>query len=266
MGMQHEEALHRLQILIGEDLVPLADSLGINIVTSSGKTNKGWAGHTVERYLGIPLNSSQAPNLGSWELKVVSAVGTSDEFRIKETMKITRIDPVDVDRKPFEDSHLLTKLSKLIAVVREHTPDNSSSKVLGCFTFQLENSEHFRQVKEDYETVQRAIRDNEVLTGKMGVYIQPRTNGPGHGSTSRAFYARKNFVHEMLRLSDSVSAYSNTSFKDCPTHAGKRNAHIREDLDDCMRSLPLNQSGEGRHKCPYCAYEAGYRDGMRSTK
>jgi hypothetical protein len=32
------------------------------------------------------------------------------------------------------------------------------------------------------------------LSGRMGVLIQPRTKGPGHGSTSRAFYARKEFL------------------------------------------------------------------------
>jgi len=32
----------------------------------------------------------------------------------------------------------------------------------------------------------------------MGVLVQPRTKGPGHGSTSRAFYARKIFVAHIL--------------------------------------------------------------------
>ena len=29
-----------------------------------------------------------------------------------------------------------------------------------------------------------------------------------------------------------------------------------------MRRLPENQSGVGRHKCPYCAYREGYRQAM----
>ena len=29
--------------------------------------------------------------------------------------------------------------------------------------------------------------------------------------------------------------------------------------DNCLR---ISQA-EGRHKCPYCAYEIGYEDGMR---
>jgi len=35
------------------------------------KKNKGWAGHVLERYLGLPINSAQSPNFGSWELKIV---------------------------------------------------------------------------------------------------------------------------------------------------------------------------------------------------
>lgn len=30
-----------------------------------GRKNKGWAGHTLERYLGLPLNSLRALNFGS---------------------------------------------------------------------------------------------------------------------------------------------------------------------------------------------------------
>jgi biotin synthase-like enzyme len=30
-----------------------------------------------------------------------------------------------------------------------------------------------------------------------------------------------------------------------------------------MVALPENQSGGGRHKCAYCAYEQGFEDGLR---
>jgi len=32
----------------------------------------------------------------------------------------------------------------------------------------------------------------------MGVYIQPRTKGIGHGSKTRAFYARKNLLKKII--------------------------------------------------------------------
>lgn len=34
----------------------------------------------------------------------------------------------------------------------------------------------------------------------MSVLVQPRTKGKGHGSTSRAFYARPHFVAHILNL------------------------------------------------------------------
>lgn len=46
--------------------------------------------------------------------------------------------------------------------------------------------------------------------------------------------------------------------KDCPLHAGKHNQTHRRPLDSTMNTLPDNQSGRGRHKCAYCAYQAGY--------
>lgn len=56
-------------------------------------------------------------------------------------------------------------------------------------------------VREDYENVRATIkvRGFAALSGKMGSYIQPRTKGPGHGSVSRAFYARTNFLNMLLR-------------------------------------------------------------------
>ena len=52
---------------------------------------------------------------------------------------------------------------------------------------------------------------------------------------------------------------------DCARHAGKWNEFQRRKLDELMWSLPENQSGGGRHKCPYCAYERGYADGINSA-
>jgi hypothetical protein len=40
----------------------------------------------------------------------------------------------------------------------------------------------------------------DALTGDTGVYVQARTKGRGHGSTSRAFYARALFVAHILNL------------------------------------------------------------------
>ena len=48
---------------------------------------------------------------------------------------------------------------------------------------------------------------------------------------------------------------------DCPQHSGQPNEDKRMPYDAVMGKLDNNQSGEGRHKCPYCAYERGYEQG-----
>ena len=50
---------------------------------------------------------------------------------------------------------------------------------------------------------------------------------------------------------------------DCPQHAGRHSENHRRPLDGVMAGLPANQSGAGRHKCPYCAYEAGFDAGLQ---
>lgn len=44
----------RIRTLKGKDLRPLADKFGVT-VWKGGKLNKGWVGHTIERFLGLPL-------------------------------------------------------------------------------------------------------------------------------------------------------------------------------------------------------------------
>ena len=43
---------------------------------------------------------------------------------------------------------------------------------------------------------------------------------------------------------------------DCTRYKGP-SSEIDLALDNVMAELPENQSGSGRHKCPYCAYERG---------
>ena len=66
----------------------------------------------------------------------------------------------------------------------------------------------YEAVKADYDTVRNALLDPKrgfnSLTGKMGVYIQPRTKGKGHGSISRAFYARPLFLAQFIELNSGL--------------------------------------------------------------
>ncbi len=203
--MERFEAYQKLQELIGRDLRKLAKKYEITVF-KDGKKNKGWAGHVVEHFLGLPINSSQSPNFGSWELKTVSLKKLKNgNLTIKETMAITMIDPYNVKHIPFEKSHLLQKMNKILLLSRIWVNANEpESIVYGVHTFDLNNENIFNQIKEDYELVRNTINEKgfEALTGKMGKYIQPRTKGSGHGSITRAFYARVPFLKKIILLDD----------------------------------------------------------------
>ena len=201
--LSRSEAVLRIRQLSGKDLRPLADRYGIT-VWKNGRKNKGWAGQVIEQYLGLPQNSLQAPDFGTWELKVVPLVRTADDvLRVKESMAITMIEPTEVVANQFVDSHLYDKLRSLVVVARifENVADTSSI-LHWAAEFDLDEPSIRQQVEADYEAVREIIRTKglNALTGDTGKYVQARTKGRGHGSTSRAFYARAVFVAHILNL------------------------------------------------------------------
>ena len=64
----------------------------------------------------------------------------------------------------------------------------------------MDNPALHAALKADYETIRDEVRNERALSGKLGRYVQPRTKGAGHGSTSRAFYARKELVAHLLNI------------------------------------------------------------------
>ena len=201
--LERREGLARIKLLSGKDLRPLADQYGIT-VWKHGHKNKGWAGQVIERYLGLPENSLQAPDFGTWELKVVPLRRANDgALQVKESMAITMLEPAEVLANDFTDSHLYDKLRSVVVVARIfENIEERSSLLHSAAEFDLDNPAIYKQVKQDYEAIREAIRARgvESLTGETGKYVQARTKGRGHGSTSRAFYARALFVAHILNL------------------------------------------------------------------
>lgn len=201
--LSRAEAMRRIKLLSGRDLRPMADGYGVT-VWKNGHKNKGWAGQVIEHYLGLPRNSLQAPDFGTWELKVVPLRREADgTLAVKESMAITMIEPAEVLADRFEDSHLYDKLRSMVVVARifENVADTSSI-LHSAAEFDLDNPSIRGQVEDDYEAIRAIIRTKgaEALTGETGKYVQARTKGRGHGSTSRAFYARALFVAHILNL------------------------------------------------------------------
>lgn len=209
--MNRQEAFDKLLLLQGRDFHELAREHDIEIVSSkTDKVNKGWAGHVLERYLGLPLNSCQAPNFGSWELKVVPMIFNSRSGKLvfKETMQITMIDPRHAELYTFEDSHLLTKLRRALIVARTVGKELQDPQYIHSVAFvDLDKDQNlFDIVEQDYNEIRDCIinRGFEQLTGRMGEYVQPRTKGRGHGSTTRAFYARKEFLYHVFNFDEDM--------------------------------------------------------------
>lgn len=118
-------------------------------------------------------------------------------------MAITMIDPFNVKNTSFEQSHLLAKLKKAVVCARLFESQREDRSVLvRVSSFDLTDAIIYEQVRKDYEETRRCIieRGFEHLTGAMGVLVQPRTKGAGHGSTSRAFYARTQFVAKIFGI------------------------------------------------------------------
>ena len=209
--MEREEALVKLQALVGSDLLKLAAEHKIDVhvdVTFRGQSvrrvSKGWAGHTVESLLGLPRNSAREPNFGSWELKVVPVRKRRDgTLCAKETMAIAMINSAEVEASSFEQSHLYAKLRRMIVVARTFVDKKESAAlVYSVGSFDLTDPQIYRQVKADYDSVRQTIKTRgfQALSGKMGILVQPRTKGTGYGSKTRAFYARTGFVEHMLGI------------------------------------------------------------------
>ncbi len=191
-SLDRKEAVQRINLLAGEDLRPMADRYGIP-VWKNRHENKGWAGLVIEHYLGLPQNSRQEPDFGTWELKVVPL----------RSMAITMLEPAEVLANKFEDSHLYDKLRSMVVVSRVYeSPQEQRSILHAAAEFDLDNAKIHDQVVADYEAIRRQIRTGGIdsITGDLGKLVQARTKGRGHGSTSRAFYARPVFVAHILNL------------------------------------------------------------------
>jgi hypothetical protein len=79
--------------------------------------------------------------------------------------------------------------------------NSEDGKLLKVVSFDsTEDDELILEIKADYDFIRnKLIKEGfEALTGADGKWIQARTKGAGHGSTSRAFYARTGLVKKIF--------------------------------------------------------------------
>lgn len=148
--------------------------------------NKGGAGHLLEDLLGIP-HSSDCLDMVDGELK---AFPIKENGKAKESVAITMTDKEALKITPFEESRVYKKLENTLFIPYHRKGDIVCFGKIIHFT---KSNEHFEQLKKDYNEIQ-----SNRLSSKLGKYLQTRTKGAGHGSTSRAFYLRALFMNILL--------------------------------------------------------------------
>lgn len=197
-------AIQNLRKHLGIDLASFAKEYGITMY-ETGKQNKGWKGLVLERLSGLTNNNSKAPNGLSYELKSVSFSMQKGKLKPKETMAITMLNPEELVRDDFFHSHCWAKLKSIVfCAVMWHGRDSERSELLQVTSMDFNESEELIMgIKADYDLIREKLitKGFDSLTGKDGVWIQARTKGPGHGSVSRAFYAKKNLVEKIFETS-----------------------------------------------------------------
>ncbi|MFA5107690.1 MAG: MutH/Sau3AI family endonuclease [Patescibacteria group bacterium] len=194
-------AIQNLKKNIGKDLRKLA--IEHNITTyETGKQNKGWKGLVLERLAGLQTNVSKAPNGLSYELKSVAFHHVKGKLVPKETMAITMINPEELKAHSFYESHCWAKLKSIVfCAVMWHGKNSESAELINVASLDFaEDDELIQEIKSDYDFIREKLIKHgfSSLTGADGKWIQARTKGPGHGSISRAFYARTNLVKKIF--------------------------------------------------------------------
>jgi DNA mismatch repair protein MutH len=196
-------AINNLKKYIGQDLRKLALKHGITTY-ETGKQNKGWKGLILERLAGLETNVSKAPNGLFYELKSVSFHYVKNELVPKETMAITMVNPEELKAHTFYESHCWAKLKSMIfCAVMWHGKNSEKAELVKVVSLDFaEDDELIKEIKADYDFIrEKLIKFGfESLTGEDGKWIQARTKGSGHGSTSRAFYARTKLVKKIFEI------------------------------------------------------------------
>jgi DNA mismatch repair protein MutH len=172
-----------------------------NITHPCPKTiNKGVAGFLVETLAGIS-QTSNCLDCEDGEVKCFPLKRLKDGSLVpKETIAVTMIQPAALTTTPWTSSNAYKKLANCLYIPYEReTP--ATIRLYTPYIFAIsEGSPVFTQLAADYTAIVDVYRTTGSLesSSHLGKYLQNRTKGAGHGSTSRAFYLRPAFIKEFI--------------------------------------------------------------------
>jgi DNA mismatch repair protein MutH len=160
--------------------------------------NKGIAGILMEKLAGIPQTSNivdcQDGEVKSFPLKTLKG-GT---IVPKETVAVTMVQLENLAH-PFAESNVYKKLARTLYLPLSRVGDNIVLQKLVLHTLEADTP-LYNQLENDYNSICSAYKATGTLSGTshIGKYLQTRTKGAGHGTTSRAFYLRTSFLKEYI--------------------------------------------------------------------
>ena len=148
------------------------------------------------------------------KLKSVSFYHVKGILVPKETMQITMINPNELEKDCFFDSHCWDKLKAIVLCsIKWNGKHSEQAELLSVTSLDFSQDDILiKEIEQDYEFIRAKLVNSgfDSLTGKDGKWIQARTKGQGgfnkktgeRNPITRAFYARKELVK---RIFDSAS-------------------------------------------------------------
>lgn len=178
-------------------LIPL---IGTSMVSPKTK-NKGETGIILEKLTGIP-QTSNCLDCVDGELKTFPLKrDAAGRLVPKETIAVTMLDRETLKDCSFAQSRPYKKMSKMLCVPYERTGDTIIYHTAVLIDLSLpQYAELVTTLQKDYEQIQKKFVEMGELSSSDGTLLQNRTKGAGHGSTSRAFYLRTDFIKKYLIL------------------------------------------------------------------
>lgn len=134
-------------------------------------------------------------DLSDGEIKAFPVIITKNGPVPAETIAITMVE-ANLPEK-FSDSRLFKKIQKIL-FVPYFIKSFSEFLLLPIAIFNLnEDIEIRKQLENDYLLIREKTIKNEI-SGEFGTLVQSRTKGTGHGSTTRAFYFKREFINKII--------------------------------------------------------------------
>ena len=164
--------------------------------------NKGQPGTFLEEILGIP-HTSNCLDCSDGELKTFPVKRLKNGTLVpKESIAVTMLSTEELKGCEFQASKCCKKMGKMLIVPYLRTADTI------CFLepriIDRENEKYrelYSVLEADYGEIRKQYLETGVLQSKTGKFLQNRTKGAGHGSTSRAYYLRPAFMKQCIPLS-----------------------------------------------------------------